>query len=241
MERYSEQIKALEELKVNILANVSHELRTPITIAKGAIELAEYEEDPRERNEYLNMALNALARLSLIVEDIIGASKFMKGDINPKFDRIDMRELVELVCRDFSIELQRTKIKLQLSVEDGIPPVRGDRDLLRHALRNLLSNAIKFNREGGSIHIRLRRRNGVEVCISDTGIGIPEDKIDRIFDVLYQVDSSPTRRYGGTGLGLAIVKEIVEVHGGRVSVESRLGAGSTFCVSLPAAGEPGVS
>jgi two-component system sensor histidine kinase VicK len=103
-------------------------------------------------------------------------------------------------------------------------------------LRNLISNAIKFNKEGGEIIIEARERgNMVEVCVSDTGIGIPEDRLDKIFERFYQVDSSPSRRYGGTGLGLAIVKETVEAHGGRITVESKLGKGSRFCFTLPAA------
>ncbi len=238
IKRYNEQIKALEELKIHILANVSHELRTPITVARGAIELAECEEDPAERAEYLNMALDALSRLGRIVDDMIGASRLMNGEIKPRFGMVNMVELINRICHDFASELKRSGITLHLRCDDTLPPVRGDRNLLMHALRNLMSNAIKFNREGGRITIQTEKGRGcVKICIADTGIGIPGDKIHRVFDVLYQIDSSPTRRYGGTGLGLAIVREIVEAHGGRVGVESRIGRGSTFCVTLPTAND----
>jgi signal transduction histidine kinase len=231
-------LKALEELKSNILANISHELRTPITIAKGAIDLASAEDDPAERAKYLKMALDALARLNLIVEDVIEAASFKKGATQPKFDRVDILNLITRVCRDFRPLLNRDRINLKI-VSGPLPPVKGDPELLRHALRNLISNAIKFNRRGGSIIIEARSRGEeVEVCVTDTGIGIPEDELDKIFDIFYQVDASPTRRYGGTGLGLALVKEIAEAHGGEITVESQLGKGSTFCLTLPVATRP---
>jgi signal transduction histidine kinase len=110
----------------------------------------------------------------------------------------------------------------------------GDPVHLSRLLDNLISNAIKFTPTGGRINIRLQRDNGTAILeVSDTGVGIPSDKLERVFDRFYQVDGSSTRRYGGTGLGLALVKEIAISHGGQVSVESTVGKGSTFRVNLP--------
>jgi|Deesub1362B_J571_1020462.scaffolds.fasta_scaffold00928_3 PAS domain S-box-containing protein len=234
LQKAYEELKSLDELKSNILANVSHELRTPITIAKGAIELAMDEKDPKEKNQLLKMALNALVRQNFIVEDILEAAKFEKGEVELKLEAVDMAQVINLVTDELKPMLIKENIKTEINVDKKLPLARADQKQLRHVLRNLLSNAIKFNREGGSITIEAREKLGMlEVCVSDTGIGIPKDKLDKIFERFYQVDSSPTRRYGGTGLGLAIVKEIVEAHGGRVTVESELGKGSKFCFTIP--------
>lgn len=114
--------------------------------------------------------------------------------------------------------------------------VRGDYKGLVQVMRNLINNAIKFNRVGGRVAIEAGEKDGmVEVSVSDTGIGIPEDKLDRIFERLYQVDNSLTRQYGGTGMGLAITREIVEAHGGEIKVESKVGEGSRFWFTVPVA------
>jgi signal transduction histidine kinase len=120
-----------------------------------------------------------------------------------------------------------------------VPAVVGDMVQLRRMLDNLLSNAVKFTPAGGQIAVRLHRINQhVRLEVADTGIGIPREKLARIFERFYQVDGSTTRRYGGVGLGLALVKEIVETHGGTVAVESEVERGTTFCVTLPIADGP---
>jgi signal transduction histidine kinase len=230
-----EELKSLDELKSNIIANVSHELRTPITIAKGAIELAMDEEDVNEKNKLLQMALNALIRLNFIVGDLIEAAKIEKGEVKLKLGAVNVEEVIKSVVDEFKPMYIKDNLKVRVEVEEDLPLAKADYKELRHVLRNLVSNAIKFNREGGEIVIEARKMGDmIEVCVSDTGIGIPEDKLDKIFERFYQIDSSPTRRYGGTGMGLAIVKEVVEAHGGRVTVESELGKGSRFCFTLPA-------
>lgn len=229
-----EELKSLDELKSNILANVSHELRTPITVAKGAIELAMDEENPGERRRFLKMALDALTRQNFIVADILEAAKFEKGEVELNLEAVDVVQMIKLVRDEFEPMLVTEGIKMEVNVEN-IPPAKADPQQLKHVLRNLISNAIKFNRKGGSVTIEAREKGSmVEVCVSDTGIGIPEDKLEKIFERFYQMDSSPTRHYGGTGMGLAIVKEVVEAHGGEVMVKSKLGEGSTFCFTLPA-------
>jgi signal transduction histidine kinase/FixJ family two-component response regulator len=232
-----EELKSVEELKSNILANVSHELRTPISIAMSAIEMAKSKDNPEERKTLLNMAYNALLRQNLIVDDLIEAAKFQKSEISLKFEVLDFSDIVAQLWERFWPVIKKDGISVHVDVEENLPKIYADRAQIMRVLRNLISNAIKFNREGGNITITARQKGEMlEVCVSDTGIGIPEDKLEKIFECFYQVDSSSTRRYGGTGLGLAIVKEIVKAHGGEVRVESKLGEGSTFCFTVPVAG-----
>jgi PAS domain S-box-containing protein len=234
LKRTYEELKTLDELKSNILANVSHELRTPITIAKGSIELALDEKDPEERSSLLNIAITALVRQNFIIEDLLEAAKFEKGKVNLWLKDVDIVKIIKKVVEEFEPILREENLKLNIRAEDGLPKAMADARCLEHVLRNLISNAIKFNKQGGSISIETVQKDGmIKVCVSDTGIGIPKDKLNKIFERLYQVDSSPTRRYGGTGMGLAIVKDIVEAHGGKVTVESEVGRGSTFCFTLP--------
>jgi|Deesub1362A_J573_1020465.scaffolds.fasta_scaffold06812_3 signal transduction histidine kinase len=234
LKRAYEELKTLDETKRNIIANVSHELRTPITIVRGAIDLTADEDDAQKRREILKTARDALTRLDTIVEELLQAARMERARVILEHKPVDIAEVITQVSEEFKPLLEMRKLKLKLNLAENLPPVSGDRRMLRLVVRNLLSNAIKFNREGGEVLVEAVRKNGtLEVCVSDTGIGIPEDKLNRIFDRFYQVDASPTRRYGGMGLGLAIVKEVVEAHGGRVSVESKLGKGSRFCITLP--------
>jgi two-component system sensor histidine kinase ResE len=158
-----------------------------------------------------------------------------KGEVKLKLEAVNVDEVIKSVVDEFKPMLIKDNLRMKIEVEKDLPPAKADYKELRHVLRNLVSNAIKFNREGGEIGIEARKMGDmIEVCVSDTGIGIPEDKLNKIFERFYQIDSSPTRRYGGTGMGLAIVKEVVEAHGGKVTVESELGKGSRFCFTLPA-------
>jgi signal transduction histidine kinase len=227
------ELKSIDELKSSILANISHELRTPITVVRGILELLDNEEDPEERRELIEMAQKALARQNFIVEDLLRAAKLEREVEAPRLGEVDLTELIQEVSDEFLPLLKKEGLKLNLRL-GGPLWASADAEQIRHVLRNLMSNAVKFNRPGGSITVEAVRREGeAEVCVADTGIGIPEDKLEKIFERFYQVDASPTRRYGGTGLGLAIVKEIVEAHGGEVRVSSRLGEGSRFCFTLP--------
>jgi signal transduction histidine kinase len=229
-----EKLKSLDELKSNIISNVSHELRTPITIARGALELAWEEKSEEKRRELLRMAMEALERQNLIVGNLIEAARMERAERALNLEEVNLKQMIPLVCREFEPLATKRKIKIHTRVDEGLPRVRADYEQLRQVLRNLVSNAIKFNTAGGRVTVEAAKKGDmVEVCVRDTGIGIPRDKLGQIFDRLYQVDSTLTRRYGGTGMGLAIVKGIVEAHGGKVRVESEVGKGSRFCFTLP--------
>lgn len=231
-----EELKTLDELKSNIIANVSHELRTPITIAKGALELARNEDDPDARRRLIDMSLDALLRQNVIVGDLIDAARMDKHEFFLMPEAIDLGHVIPLVIDGFMTLAEKKNIRLIPKIEKGLPRAWADYKELKHVLRNLLSNALKFTDFGGKVTVEARqKRDLVEVCVSDTGIGIPRKLHGKIFERLYQIDSGGSRRYGGTGLGLAIAKEIVEAHGGRIWVESEPGKGSRFCFTLPTA------
>ncbi len=235
LQKAYEELKTVDELKDNIISNVSHELRTPITIVKGAIEIAVDEEDPEERNMILNTARGALIRQDSIIEDLIEATK-MKKRKKLELEPVDVAGAITIVGGEVKSTLTKNKVNMKIDMKEDLPEVRADYKELAHVLRNLVDNAIKFNKEGGEVIVRAGEKNGmVEVCVSDTGIGIPEDEFDKIFEYFYQLDSSPTRSYSGTGMGLAIAKEVVEAHGGEITVESELDKGSRFCFTVPIA------
>ncbi|HDH28036.1 MAG TPA: PAS domain-containing sensor histidine kinase, partial [Euryarchaeota archaeon] len=228
------ELKTLDEMKSNIISNVSHELRTPITIAITAIELAAEEEEAGERNKLLKMALTAFARQNSIVEDLLEASMMKKGVRKLKLESVDVAQAIILVSNAFDTMAAYNKVRMRVNVKAGMPKARADNDHLMHILRNLIYNAIKFNKKGGRVTIEAGEKDDmIEVCVTDTGIGIPKDKLSKIFDRFYQADSSSKRTYGGTGMGLAIVNELVEAQGGRITVKSKVGKGSRFCFTLP--------
>jgi signal transduction histidine kinase len=145
-----------------------------------------------------------------------------------------MAQLVQAALKDFAAAVENAGLKLSAEITPDAPPVRGDSTALRRMLDNLFSNALKFTPKGGRLTVRLfQEPQALVLTVADTGIGIPGDKLGRIFERFYQVNGSTTRQYGGVGLGLALVKEIVEAHNGTVTVASQVGAGTTFTVSLP--------
>ncbi len=234
LERAYEELREIDELKSNIIANVSHELRTPITIAKGFIELAIMEDDEEERKNNLQSAVNALIRLNDIVEDLIQIANIERGNSNLRLESFNIAEVVRETVNERKDRAKEKGVKIEVDFGyDG--DMIGDPIKLKRVILNLLDNAIKFNRSGGEVRIRvLKEKDQIKIIISDTGIGIPEDRLEDIFKPLTQLDPSTTRRYGGTGTGLAVAKRIVELHGGKIWVESKPGKGATFYIVLPA-------
>jgi PAS domain S-box-containing protein len=229
-------LKSLDELKGNLIANVTHELRTPITIVESAIELAMDEGDEKNKKELLTMAIGALARQDTIVGDLIEASQLGMGILELEFESVDLTHNLDRIIAEFDPVFIKREMKTEVHIEKGLPSVRANQKQLEHVLRNLINNSIKFNKKGGKISLSAAKKGKfVEVVIKDTGIGIPKDKLPKIFDNFYQVDSSTVRVYGGTGLGLSVVKELIEVHGGEIGVESKEGKGSKFFFTLPIA------
>jgi signal transduction histidine kinase len=233
LERAYSELQEINKLKSNIVANVSHELRTPITIARGLIEFALIENDERERREELLRAIDALDRLDEIVGNLLEVSRIQRGDFTLQRRRVNLAEVVALAVMEKRSKAMQKNVKINVELNYN-GEVEGDPVKLMRAVLNILDNAIKFNRDGGETRVEVTRENGaVRVAITDTGIGIPREKLDEIFQPLTQLDPSPTRRYNGTGTGLAVAKQIIEAHGGRIEVESHPGKGSTFSFTLP--------
>lgn len=230
--------RELDRLKSEFVQNVSHELRTPITIVHGYAEMLASDTElmrslPLHYRDALQVMLRRTRMLTDLVEDItliLGAERKER----PMYP-LDILELLQAAWVDFAPIAQQAGVHLQAELPPSLPQVRGVALYLRRVVDNLLSNAIKFTPQGGTVVLRSWVESGhVMVEVSDTGIGIPEDQLERIFERFYQVDGSTRRRYGGVGLGLALVKELTEFHLGKVSVQSTPGRGSTFRLELPA-------
>jgi len=229
--------ESFEELR-QFSADVSHELRTPLTILKGEIEVAL--KGDRTKEEYkktLKSSLEEVERLKRIVEDLLFLSKVEAGKITYRLTKVDLLEVVLSVINVLKFLIKQKNIKLNI---DGSPEiyVKGDENLLKQLVYNLIENAIKYNRDGGEINIQIdKNEKNVILKISDTGYGIPEEDLNKIFNRFYRVSKSRTRSEGGLGLGLNIVKKIVELHNGEIKVESEINKGSTFTVILPKYGD----
>ena len=232
----SHKLRNIDRLKDEFLAHTSHDLRTPlhgmIGITESIIDQIEKLKAHEIRNNLVMVSASG-KRLASMVDSILDYSRLKTRDLVLKTKNIDLRSMTELVLRMSEPMIAKGKVKLVNNIPDDIPPVRGDENRLQQILYNLVGNAIKFT-ETGSITVGAQLiDNMVEVSIKDTGIGIPEDKREVIFDSFEQLDLIVDREYIGTGLGLTITKKLVELHGGKIWVESVINKGSTFHFTLP--------
>lgn len=225
----------LSRLKDEFIQTVSHEFRTPLAIVSGYVELlegGEFGDLPEEYAKPVGIIAQRVQVLSKLVNDLTAILEVHSAE--ERFESIQLAELLENLHQSLIAQALAEEHRLSFDLDVTTPPVLGEATYLRKAIENLVSNAIKFTPSGGKITVRLTSVNGwVRIEVQDTGIGIPESEIQRIFQRFYQVDGSVTRSYGGTGLGLALVREIVELHRGEMEVESEEGAGSLFVIKLP--------
>ncbi len=239
LERAYAELAEADRLKDELIQNISHELRTPLTFVKGYADLlANGDLGPLlpEQAEAVQMIVQKANVLVRLVSDIISLHAVSPSTLVPQ--QISLTALAESVIARLDPErlLAEAGIAIRCDFAPNVPPVRADPDRMAQVLENLLSNAIKFSPDGGQITVRIWPEDGlVYTAVSDTGIGIPPDKLARIFERFYQVDGSTTRRFGGAGLGLTLCKQIIEAHGGQIYVESELGKGTTFWFTLMAA------
>ncbi len=220
--------------KSEFLANMSHEIRTPMTVFLAAIEHLLMTDRNPDRRRLLGMADSSARRLRALIDDILDFSRIEARKVEIDEEPFHPRECVRQTMEMFTLPAQEKNLELETDVAPGTPEtVIGDPDRLGQVLINLISNAIKFTHEG-KIRVCVRTRGDLlEFSVADTGIGIPEQKQGLLFESFSQVDSSFTRPYEGSGLGLAISKGLVELMGGRISVQSREGTGSTFVFTIP--------
>jgi signal transduction histidine kinase len=239
--RANASLTELDRLKSDLLANVSHELRTPITAIKG---YADYILEGRlgpvseKQRRALSVIERNLDRLTRSVAALLDYSRLEEHGVSLSLTPFDLLGLAEQIALSLRADLDRKGLGLTVDVEAGLPPVVADRERIAGVIENLVVNAIKFTPAEGWILLRARRADGeggglVEIEVADTGIGIPKDQLDKVFQRFHQVDASATRRAGGVGLGLAIVKGVLEAHGTSIRVESGPGQGTSFRFTLP--------
>ena len=233
----NKKIKKLERVRSEFLGNVSHELRTPIFSIQGYIETLKDGaiNDPEVNYNFLNKIEKHAERLSNLVSDLIEISKIESGELKLSYRFFNILELIPLVIEEMNplANVYGVRINYKYSSDKNNIKVFADKDKIRQVLVNLIENAIKYNKKGGTVTIDLYDEpNQVNITVSDTGIGIPEEHQIRIFERFYRVDKNRSREIGGTGLGLAIVKHIIEAHKGKISVQSKVGEGSSFSFTL---------
>jgi len=235
--RALEQQRELDRLQRQFIQNVSHELRTPLAIVRGHAELLEtgwFGELQPDQRESIAIILRRTQMLTRLVDDIVSVLEHEGREL--KREPVDLTQLVSTSLTDFQATAQKGGLALSAETAPNLLPVSGDSMALRRALDNLIGNACKFTPTGGRATVRLWQSQGcTHLQVADTGIGVAQEHLERIFERFYQVDGSSTRRYGGIGLGLALIKEIVEAHGGQITVTSELGKGTTFTIVLPTA------
>ncbi len=226
------EMKNVEKIKKDFVVNVSHELRTPLTAIKGFVETLE-ESVEEENKNFVEIIKRNTDRLINIVEDLLVLSELEEKGTSLELEDLQLKEMVERILTIFEHRIEEKGLTLVLHVENAIPPIMADAFKLEQALINLIDNAVKYT-EKGTIALSLRHvDNKVMIEIKDTGIGIPEEHIPRIFERFYVVDKSRSKRLGGTGLGLSIVKHIVLLHNGTLQVKSSPSQGTTFSITLP--------
>lgn len=234
------ELRRLEQMRSEFVANVSHELRTPLTSIRGFTEtlLDGALEDPTVARHFLQIIHDEAERLTRLINDLLSLSALESRRREPNRKLLDWHRLVGEVVSMLAPLVQGKNLEVEVKVAEDLPPVPADRDMMGQMLINLLDNAIKYTPDGGKIKVAVwGEGDNLVLQVADTGIGIPPESLPRIFERFYRADKARSRELGGTGLGLAIVKHIVEAHGGRIEVESRVNGGTSFTVYLPPVAE----
>jgi signal transduction histidine kinase len=233
-----QKLAELEAMKQRFLETVTHDLRSPLVSIKGYVEIIQQGlSGPvnEKQGEQLGIVLKSSLRLSHLINDILDLSKLEAGKMEFDLTETDIGQVAREVHELLIVLADQYKVKLELNVADDLPKVQADGDQINRVITNFVSNALKFTPEGGTVTISaMRDGSGVKMSVSDTGCGIPKEKLPEMFTKFFQVKESQGKaRNRGTGLGLTICKYIVESHGGEVTVQSEWGKGSTFTLTLP--------
>jgi signal transduction histidine kinase len=242
LERANQELKKIDEMKSEFVSVASHELRTPLAAIKNAVQLMLQEKTGginENQKRFLSMAERNINRLTNILNNLLDLSRIESGKTNLKFEELDIRNSIEFILSSLKTQADEKSIRLQMEIPEKLPSVYGDREKVEQILTNLVGNAIKFTPEGGEISVSAKpfenegNMDMVAISVRDSGIGIPEDQLDRIFEKFHQVEDSLRRSIVGAGLGLAIAKSLVEAHHGKIWAESEVGKGSIFTFTLP--------
>ncbi len=236
LQKAYDKLKELDTLKTNFFANVSHELRTPLTLILSPLESMIQKEagslSESQATLISSMHKNGI-RLLKLINNLLDFSKLEARQMKMKYREIDLAAFVKELTSSFESAVKKSGLEMKVDVPDGKMPVLFDEEKMEKIVMNLLSNAFKFTSNGG-IYISLNESNGiVNLQVRDTGIGIPEDKLESVFERFSQADQSASRKYEGTGIGLALAKEFTHLHKGTIAVESVVGEGTIFNVRFP--------
>jgi signal transduction histidine kinase/DNA-binding response OmpR family regulator len=237
--QHQRALEELNQLKSEFVSNVSHEVRTPLMAISGAIEILLARDNTYLKDEKVKLLLDLIGRnsrrMQLLVNDLLDFSRIETGRFKMQCAAFNLKEVVQETVQDLGLKAKEKNITLVVELPPNDREVFGDREKIKQVVTNLLGNAVKFTPEGGEIRAGYRHEadGSVVLSVADTGIGIPGEQQERIFDKFYQLDGSSVREKTGFGLGLAISKSIVEHHKGRIWVESEPGKGACFFVRLP--------
>ena len=231
------ELKKMDQIRRDFVANVSHELRTPLSILRGYIETLL--DNPKTSREEFSRILGVMERhskrLDLLAEDLLTLAQLESANPDLQLGKVDLSRFFGEIIRDWEKKLANKHLNMIADVAPELPSICADRARLQEALYNLLDNAVKYSCEHGEIRLHARQRDQqVVLSVGDNGIGISKEDLPRVFERFYRVDKARTaENIRGTGLGLAIVKHIAQLHGGHVEAESELGKGTTICMVLP--------
>jgi two-component system phosphate regulon sensor histidine kinase PhoR len=229
------QLKKLERVRNEFLGNVSHELRTPIFAVQGMLEtlLSGAIDDKTVNRDFIERALQNTLRLNTLLADLIEISRIESGEMKMSFRYFEINDFLKSIAEEFNDSHPNHQIPITIETQSKKIEVYGDKERLRQVLINLIDNALKYNIPGGWVKVKYENLDSsVRISVEDSGVGIPQDHLPRIFERFYRVDKERSREAGGTGLGLAIVKHIIEAHGNKVEVQSEVGKGSVFSFIL---------
>jgi two-component system sensor histidine kinase SenX3 len=236
-----QEARRLEAVRRDFIANVSHELKTPIgAMLLLAEALRDAADDPVALKHFTDRLLHEAGRMSRLVQELLDLSRLQGGEPLPGLEPVQVADIIADAADPLQVRAEAAGIELEIGATEGLS-VLGDQRQLVTALTNLIENAIAYSSAGAKVGIGARRQlddagtETVEISVSDEGVGIEKADQERVFERFYRVDTARSRATGGTGLGLAIVKHIMNNHGGRVTVWSRIGVGSTFTLHLPTA------
>ncbi|MBK6291519.1 MAG: two-component sensor histidine kinase [Ignavibacteria bacterium] len=229
-----DEMRRLERVRSEFVANVSHELRTPIFSVQGYLEtlLDGAMDDPQVSLQFLEKAYNNALRLNALLSDLIDISRIESGELKFSFRYFDIGELLRDIVHTTEIRAAQRNVTVHCDIAEN-STVYGDKERLTQVMTNLLENAIKYNVDGGDVYVSTKHVDTtLRISVRDTGIGIPEESLPRIFERFYRVDKDRSRAVGGTGLGLAIVKHILEAHHAPIAVDSGVGRGTEISFVL---------
>ncbi|MEW6275707.1 MAG: ATP-binding protein [Bacillota bacterium] len=230
------EARKLEQLRRDFIADVSHEIRTPLTSIQGFTEalLDEVTADKAVQAEYLKVIHQESLRLGRLINELLDLARLESGKVSWDLNPIDIPDLFAGVLLKLKPQLEEKNLRVEQKIPADVPVLPGNEERIEQVLINLVQNAIRFSPPKGVIKMQASfSGQQATISVSDQGPGIPEEDLPHIWERFYRVEKSRSRALGGTGLGLAIVKQIVELHGGKVLVSSREGAGSTFSFTLP--------